>query len=102
MKIVSYEAPECVTLVAAAGSRDLNNRRHQHPHAEVGESTVRVRERVAAARAVAEQRWRPHGIRANAEVSGPLVRREFRLDASAMLPLRNAMDRGLISVRGVD
>ncbi len=47
---------------------------------EDGESTAAVRERVAGARAVAEQRWRPHGIRTNAEVSGALLRRKFRPD----------------------
>jgi Magnesium chelatase, subunit ChlI C-terminal len=50
---------------------------------EEGESTAAVRERVAAARAVAEQRWRPHGIRTNAEVSGALLRRKFRPEAAA-------------------
>jgi magnesium chelatase family protein len=67
-----------------------------------GESTVAVRERVAAARAVAEERWRPHGIRTNAEVSGALLRRKFRLDAAAMKPLRTALDRGVLSIRGAD
>ena len=69
---------------------------------EEGESTAAVRERVAAARAVAEQRWRPHGIRTNAEVSGALLRRKFRPEAAAMEPLRTALDRGLLSIRGVD
>ena len=54
------------------------------------------------ARAVAEERWRPHGIRTNAEVSGALLRRKFRPDAAAMEPLRTALDRGLLSIRGVD
>jgi magnesium chelatase family protein len=70
--------------------------------ADEGESTPVVRERVAAARAVAEERWRPHGIRTNAEVSGALLRRKFRLDPAAMKPLRTALDRGQISIRGVD
>jgi magnesium chelatase family protein len=69
---------------------------------EDGESTAAVRERVAVARAVAEERWRPHGIRTNAEVSGALLRRKFRLDAGAMEPLRTALDRGVLSIRGVD
>jgi magnesium chelatase family protein len=69
---------------------------------EDGESTAVVRERVAAARAVAEERWRPYGIRTNAEVSGALLRRKFRLETAAMEPLRSALDRGLISIRGVD
>ena len=67
-----------------------------------GEPTAVVRDRVAAARAVAEERWRPHGIHTNAEVSGALLRRKFRLEAAAMEPLRTALDRGLLSIRGVD
>ncbi|MDA4110536.1 YifB family Mg chelatase-like AAA ATPase [Mycolicibacterium holsaticum] len=67
-----------------------------------GESTAVVRERVAAARNAAEERWRAHGIRTNAEVSGSLLRRKFRLPRASMNPLHNAMDRGLLSARGVD
>jgi magnesium chelatase family protein len=67
-----------------------------------GEATAAVRRRVAAARAVAEARWRPHGIRTNAEVSGSLLRRRFRPGAAAMAPLRTALDRGALSIRGVD
>ncbi|EUA90277.1 magnesium chelatase, subunit ChlI family protein [Mycobacterium ulcerans str. Harvey] len=58
------------------------------------ESTSQVRDRVAQARNAAAQRWQPHGFRTNAEVSGPLLRREFRLGNSAMVPLRTALDRG--------
>ncbi|HYZ68076.1 MAG TPA: YifB family Mg chelatase-like AAA ATPase [Mycobacterium sp.] len=70
--------------------------------AEEGESTAVVRDRVAAARAAAEERWRPYGIRTNAEVSGALLRRKFRLEPVAMRPLRTALDSGQISIRGVD
>lgn len=70
--------------------------------AEEGESTARVRERVAAARAAAARRWQPYGIRTNAEVSGALLRRKFRLEAAAIEPLRTALDRGLLSIRGID
>jgi magnesium chelatase family protein len=70
--------------------------------AEEGESTAVVRQRVAAARAVAEERWRPHGIRTNAEVSGALLRRKYRPEADAMKPLRTALDSGQISIRGMD
>jgi magnesium chelatase family protein len=66
------------------------------------EPTVHVRSRVAAARAAAAERWRPHGFRTNAEVSGALLRRQFRLDSATMEPLRTALDRGLLSIRGVD
>lgn len=66
------------------------------------EPTALVRERVAAARAAAAERWRPHGCTTNAEVSGPLLRRKFRLGRAVMQPLRTALDRGLLSIRGVD
>lgn len=69
---------------------------------EAGEPTAVVRERVAAARAAAQERWRPYGIRTNAEISGPLLRRRFRLSAEAMAPLQTAVQRGLVSIRGVD
>ena len=65
-----------------------------------GESTETVRNRVAGARAAAATRWGPHGFNTNAEVSGALLRRKFRLGAAAMAPLRTALDRGLLSIRG--
>ncbi|UGT89876.1 YifB family Mg chelatase-like AAA ATPase [Mycobacterium ostraviense] len=67
-----------------------------------GEPTSQVRRRVASARDAAAQRWRPHGFATNAEVSGPLLRRKFRPGNAAMEPLRKALDRGLVSIRGVD
>jgi magnesium chelatase family protein len=67
-----------------------------------GESTAAVRDRVAAARDAAASRWAPHGVRTNAEVSGPLLRRKFRLDRTVMAPLRTALDRGELSIRGMD
>jgi magnesium chelatase family protein len=70
--------------------------------AEEGESTARVRERVATARTVSAERWKPYGIRTNAEVSGAMLRRKFRLEAAAMEPLHVALDRGLLSIRGLD
>ena len=69
---------------------------------EAGESTSHVRQRVAAARAAAAQRWMPVGVRTNAEVPGPVLRRGFRPGRQAMAPLRTAVDRGLLSIRGVD
>lgn len=69
---------------------------------EVGESSAVVRERVIQARTVAAERWRPYGVRTNAEVSGPLLRQYFRLDSKSMQPLRQALDKGLLSIRGVD
>lgn len=67
-----------------------------------GESTAAVRERVLAARAAAAERWRPYGITTNAEVSGALLRRRFQLGSEAMKPLRTAVDRGSLSIRGMD
>ena len=69
---------------------------------EVGESTAVVRARVAAAREAAAQRWRVVGVRTNAEVPGPVLRRSFRLSREAMAPLRSALDNGAVSVRGAD
>jgi magnesium chelatase family protein len=67
-----------------------------------GEPTSQVRHRVALARDAAAERWRPHGFRTNAEVSGALLRRKFRPSNAAMDPLRKALDRGLLSIRGLD
>ena len=70
--------------------------------AEHGESTDAVRARVATAREAAAARWAPYGCRTNAEVSGVLLRRRFRPAHEVMLPLRTALDRGAMSIRGVD
>ena len=75
-------------------SREINT--------ESGETTAMVRDRVAAARNAAAERWAPHGVRTNAEVSGPLLRRRFRPARTVMAPLRDALDRGELSIRGVD
>ncbi|WP_422748346.1 YifB family Mg chelatase-like AAA ATPase [Mycobacterium sp. WMMD1722] len=69
---------------------------------QAGESTEAVRARVAQARTAAADRWRPYGIRTNAEVGGPLLRRRFRPAKTAMEPLTTALDRGLLSIRGLD
>jgi len=68
---------------------------------ERSESSADVRARVAQARAAAAERWRPHGFIANAEVTGAVLRQGFRPGAVAMAPLKAALDRGLISIRGV-
>ncbi len=69
---------------------------------ETGESTDAVRDRVARARAAAAERWQPYGVRTNVEVAGSLLRQRFRLSHNAMEPLRQAVDRGVLSIRGVD
>ncbi|WP_313675053.1 YifB family Mg chelatase-like AAA ATPase [Mycolicibacterium sp.] len=68
---------------------------------EQSESSADVRARVAQARAAAAERWRPHGFITNAEVTGAVLRQGFRPGAAAMAPLKAALDRGLISIRGV-
>ena len=70
--------------------------------ADDGESTAVVRARVAQARLAAAHRWGPHGFATNAEVGGALLRRRFRLSVAAMAPLRTALDRGLLSIRGAN
>ena len=69
---------------------------------ESAEGTQAVRARVAAARAAAAERWRPYGFTTNAEVTGSVLRKHFRLDQVTMAPLRTSLDRGLISIRGLD
>lgn len=69
---------------------------------EVGEPTSVVRKRVEDARTAARERWRPYGWITNAEVPGAVLRRRFRLASEVMAPLNLALDRGLLSVRGVD
>ncbi|AEV76248.1 Mg chelatase-related protein [Mycolicibacterium rhodesiae NBB3] len=67
-----------------------------------GESTAAVCQRVATARQAAAERWGPYGIRTNAEVSGSLLRKRFRLPPAVMKPLSGALDRKQISMRGAD
>jgi len=69
---------------------------------EVGESTAAVRTRVAAARAAAAHRWRPIGVRTNAEVPGTALRQQFRPSDATMAVLRAAVDRGKLNLRGAD
>jgi len=81
---------------------EMHSERAQAFTEQMGETTAEVRKRVAAARQAAAERWRPYGIRTNAEVSGSLLRRRFRLGGEAMVPLRSALDRNMISTRGAD
>ena len=69
---------------------------------QAAESSGDVRARVAAARAAAADRWKVVGVRTNAEVPGPLLRRSFRPSREAMAPLRSSLDSGQLSIRGVD
>jgi magnesium chelatase family protein len=69
---------------------------------DAGESTATVRARVAQARAAAADRWQQYGFTANSEVTGSVLRQQFRPAVAAMRPLQAALDRGLLSIRGVD
>jgi len=66
------------------------------------ESTAVVRERVGVARAAAAARLGELGLRRNADVPGPVLRRRFRLAPVTVAPLVGAVDRGLLSARGHD
>lgn len=66
------------------------------------ESTAVVRGRVLAARARAVERWSERGWRTNAEVPGPVLRREFALPRPATAILERGLDRGLLTARGAD
>ncbi|HEV7908483.1 MAG TPA: YifB family Mg chelatase-like AAA ATPase [Pseudonocardiaceae bacterium] len=74
--------------------------------AEVGEPepTSAVRERVLKARARAAQRWAAHGYgwRTNAEVPGPVLRREFALPRQVTALLDRGLASGALTGRGAD
>ncbi|WP_432536813.1 magnesium chelatase subunit ChlI family protein [Kineococcus arenarius] len=67
-----------------------------------GESTAAVAARVRTARALAEQRLRPHAARCNGELRGPLLRGPLRLPPAATADLDRALERGALTLRGVD
>lgn len=66
------------------------------------EPTERVRDRVLLARERAAKRWAAHGWQTNADVPGPVLRREFALPAGATELLDRSLDRGVLTARGVD
>jgi magnesium chelatase family protein len=66
------------------------------------EDTATVRARVAAARARAKARWSKHGWQTNAEVPGPILRREFGLPRSATALLDRGLACGAVTARGAD
>jgi magnesium chelatase family protein len=66
------------------------------------ESTVSVRARVAAARQRAAARWADRGWRTNAEVPGPVLRRDFALPRSATALLDRGLASGAVTARGAD
>jgi magnesium chelatase family protein len=70
--------------------------------ASAAESTALVAQRVADARERAVHRFAGTPWRVNADVPGPVVRRQFGLDRDAAEPLDAALTRGLVSARGAD
>jgi magnesium chelatase family protein len=66
------------------------------------ESTAVVRERVLAARERALHRLRGTPLRTNAEVPGPLLRREWTLPDPVRRMLDEHLHRGTLSARGLD
>lgn len=66
------------------------------------ESTEVVRERVAEARRRAARRWAQHGWESNAEVPGPVLRRDFALPGAATELLDSGLRSGVVTARGAD
>jgi magnesium chelatase family protein len=66
------------------------------------EPTDVVRKRVLAARDRAAARWAEYGWRTNAEVPGPVLRRQFALPRQATALLDRGLDRGIVTARGAD
>ena len=71
---------------------------------EVQEGSAAIRQRVAAARQRAHERWAAAGVsaRCNADVSGALLRRDFPADEEAMAFMETYLADGKLSQRGVD
>jgi magnesium chelatase family protein len=67
-----------------------------------GEASAVVRERVTVARERARERLAGHGLGANADLSGPQVRRLVALDRDAQAFLTMAVARFSLSGRGYD
>ncbi len=66
------------------------------------ESSAAVAQRVREARAAAAARLAVDGLRRNADIPGPALRRRWRLPRATMSGVEAALDRGLLSARGVD
>ncbi len=67
-----------------------------------GEGSAQVAERVRQARAAQASRLAGTPWRTNAEVPGPWLRRTLGAGGAMMQDLDRALDRGLLSLRGVD
>ncbi|RCW39840.1 magnesium chelatase family protein [Halopolyspora algeriensis] len=66
------------------------------------ETSEVVRKRVAEARAAAAERWSEHGWQSNAEVPGPVLRREFALPKKVTALLDRGLETGAVTARGAD
>lgn len=66
------------------------------------EPTEVVRKRVLAARDRAAARWSEQGWKTNAEVPGPVLRRDFVLPAETTALLDRSLERGTVTARGAD
>ncbi|MFI6028842.1 YifB family Mg chelatase-like AAA ATPase [Amycolatopsis magusensis] len=76
---------------------------HAHAHEfDEPEPTARVRDRVLHARDRAAKRWAEHGWRTNAEVPGPVLRREYALPRETTALLDRSLNMGAVTARGVD
>ncbi|SED84624.1 YifB family Mg chelatase-like AAA ATPase [Ruania alba] len=70
---------------------------------EPGERTAVVAQRVLRARERQAHRWRHHGWRTNAEAPGRLLREAARAaDPRALATLERALERGVLTLRGLD
>lgn len=69
---------------------------------EIGEPSASIRERVEAARAIQRERCAPFGVSCNAQLPGPIARREVRLSSGGRDLLAAAVDRIGLTGRGFD
>jgi magnesium chelatase family protein len=84
-----------VELLPVGRAELLSDLQLAEPSKVVADRVADARQR--AARRLAGTRWR-----LNAQVPGPELRRAFRPEPGALVPLERAMDLGEISARGVD
>ncbi len=72
-------------------------------NAAPGETSAVVAARVREARETQRERWRSLGFALNAEVPGRVLRRgRFALPAEQLTELHQALDRGWLTLRGLD
>lgn len=69
-------------------------------HSPAGESSAQLREKVSGARATQMERLQGHGLTANAQMSGRLIKKFCTLDAQAEDLLQKAMMEMGLSARG--